>query len=581
MFQPLFRRSVVSSAVLAATLGLAACGGGDDLSVVVTPPPAAVLSNTVALTASNRLISFARTAPQVVTSTSPVITGLQPDETLLGMDYRPADGLLYAVGSSGAVYQLDPLTGVASGRIALTSAAAGNAPIVLSGTGFGVDFNPQSDRLRVISNTGQNLRINLVSTLGNTSVDTPVPAAAMVSGSAYTNSFSGTSITRLYNLNLTANTLDEQGTQNTTTGTTQPNDGTQTTIAPLGVAPTAVNGFDIDALNNVGYAAMTVGGSTSLYTINLSPAAGTNAATVIATIGNGSEGIRGVALAPVSAPVITALTTTNGLIRVAASAPNTIISNVPAITGLNGPATSPPEQILGVDFRPQDGLLWGISSAGRLYTIAPTSGVATFRAALMTDAATLSAIASAPSLSADFNPAANRLRVISPSGLNLRIAVVDIPAAGTAAAVPAGTTATDMPINRPGGAPASVIAAAYTNSFAGTASTQLFDLEAIADFLTLQNPPNSGTLTNQGTTGLGLDISNFAGFDIAGGQNGLVLGAVRANDTGPFLLRTISLTTGVVSTYSPVSTRVAPTDAQSQIGGAAGPALRDIAISFP
>lgn len=576
----MFRKSILSSAVLAATLGLAACGGGgDDLPVVVTPtPPAAVLSNTVALTASNRLISFARTAPQTITSTSPVITGLQAGETLVGMDYRPANGLLYAVGSSGAVYQLDPLTGVASNRIALTSAATGNAAIVLTGTSFGVDFNPQADRLRVVSNTGQNLRINLVNAPGNTFVDAALPATAAVSGSAYTNSFSGTSNTRLYSINLAANTLDEQGTLNPATGTTQPNDGTQTTIAPLGVTPTAVNGFDIDARNNTGYAAMTVGTSTSLYTINLSPAAGANAATVVATIGDGTESIRGVALAPVAAPVIAALTTSNGLITVAANAPNTMITNVPAITGLNGPTTSPAEQILAMDYRPQDGLLWGVSSAGRLYTIVPATGAATFRVAL--PAAAANAIAGVPSLSADFNPVANRLRVITPTGVNLRIAVVDIPATATTAAVAAGTTATDLPINRPGGAAATVLAAAYTNNFAGATATQLFDLEGDADFLTLQNPPNDGTLVNQGTLGLGLDISSFAGFDIAGGQNGLILGAVRANNTGPFLLRTINLTTGVVGVYNPVSTGVAPTDAQSQIGGAAGPAIRDIAISL-
>lgn len=571
----MFRKTILSSAVLAATLGLAACGGGDDLPVVVTP--AAVLNNAVALTASNRLISFDRTAPATITSTSPVITGLQAGETLVGMDYRPANGLLYAVGTSGAVYQLDPLTGVASNRIALTN-NAGNAPIVLTGTSFGVDFNPQADRLRVVSSTGQNLRINVVNALGNTFVDAQVPATAAVSGSAYTNSFAGTSNTRLYSLNLAANTLDEQGTLNPATGATQPNDGTQTTIAPLGVTPTAVNGFDIDARNNVGYAAMTVGTSTSLYRINLAPAAGTNAATVVATIGDGTESIRGVALAPVAAPVIAALTTSNGLITVAANAPNTMITNVPAITGLNGPATSPAEQILGVDFRPQDGLLWGVSSAGRLYTIVPTTGVATFRVALTGAAAT--AIAASPTLTVDFNPVANRLRVITASGANFRIAAADVaavPATATApatAAIPAGTTVVDGAINRAGGAASTVLAGAYTNSFAGATATQLFDLDGTADFLALQDA-NPGTLTNQGTAGLGLDISNFAGFDIAGGQNGLILAAVRANDTGPFLLRSINLITGLVVPYTPLTT-----DAQSQIGGSQGPAIRDIAISL-
>jgi hypothetical protein len=168
--------------------------------------------------------------------------------------------------------------------------------------------------------------------------------------------------------------------------------------------------------------------------------------------------------------------------------------------------------------------------------------------------------------------------VITPAGLNLRIAVVDIPATGTAALIPAGTTFTDTPINQMGSLP-SVIAAAYTNNFAGATSTRLFDLDESSNFFTLQDPPNAGTLVRIGTAGLGVDIAATAGFDITGGENGLILAAVRAVDNGPFFLRTINLTTGVIGVYNPVSTGTAPTDAQSMIGGANGPVLRDIAIS--
>ena len=576
----MFPKSILTTAVLAAMLVMGGCGGGTGTESVTmpTPPPAPamVLSDTVALTADNLLISFNRAAPQVLTSTSPAISGLVPSETLLGIDYRPSNGLLYGLGSKGNVYQLDPLTGVASNPVVLTNSATGNAPIVLQGVTFGVDFNPQADRLRVVSNTGQNLRINLGLSIGNTIVDTRLPPAAMVSGSAYTNSFAGVVNTRLLSINTVAGTLEEQGTLSPGTGLTQPNDGTQTVIAPLGVLPTGDSGFDIDPRNNLGYAAFTVAGKTGLYSINLAPAAGANAATLVNDISTGAKAIKGIALASVAAPKIVGLTSTNQLVTFASNAPNTLLSTV-SITGLNGPATGPAEQILGMDFRPQDGLLWALSNAGRLYTIVPATGVATFKT-IISDAAALTAVAAAPTLSVDFNPVANRLRVITPGGVNLRIAVVDIPAAGTAAAVTAGTTVTDGAINRSSAA-ARVIAAAYTNSFTGAVATQLFDLDETADTLALQNPPNNGTVVNQGTAGLGVNITGFAGFDIAGGGNGLILAAVRAGDSGPFLLRTLNLTSGAVGVYNPVSTGTAPTDAQSQIGGAAGPVLRDIAIT--
>ena len=98
----MFRKLVLSPLILAATLVLVGCGGDNIVKL-----PAPVLSNTVALTLGGRIISFNRTAPQTITSMSPVVTGLQTNETLLGIDYRPANGLLYAVGSSGAVYQGD------------------------------------------------------------------------------------------------------------------------------------------------------------------------------------------------------------------------------------------------------------------------------------------------------------------------------------------------------------------------------------------------------------------------------------------------------------------------------------------
>ena len=539
----MFRLSTLSSAALAITLGLTACGGSSD-----SPPPLATVpvGDTIALTISGRLISFNRDTPGTQVGAVTVI-GLAPAETLLGIDIRPANGVLHALGSNGGIYRIDPANGVATLVSTLRAAAGDDNPFTaLSGTSFGVDFNPVVDRLRVVSNTGQNLRINVDT--GDAITDgTITPASAAVSASSYTNAFSGTTSTRLFNLNLATNTLDLLN---------PPNDGTLVSGPPLGVAATAANGFDIDARTNTGYAALTVGSTTALYRINLTATAPTAAATLVGGIAGG-EGIRGLALIQPGAMKVTGLTADNRLVGFDARSPNTLTNNV-AITGLNAG-----ERILGIDVRPADSQLWALSSTARLYTLNPDTGVATFRVALFADPADATApfttLDASSTLSVDFNPAADRLRVISPSGQSLRINVAT------------GATTTDGGINRAGGA-ASVLAAAYGNNFAGTPVTTLFDLEGNADVLAVQNPPNDGTLSNIGA--LGIDISGLAAFDIAGGDNGLVLAALRSGNSGPFLLQTVSLTTGAVTPYLNTSGN----NALSQIGGASGPALIDIAI---
>ncbi len=107
--------------------------------------------------------------------------------------------------------------------------------------------------------------------------------------------------------------------------------------------------------------------------------------------------------------------------------------------------------------------------------------------------------------------------------------------------MPNGDRRSRCAVNRSGAA-ALVSAAAYTNSFAGTTATMLFDIDSAADTLALQNPPNDGTLANVGA--LGVDVAGDVGFDIAGGANGLALAALRTSVGGPVSLYRIDLATG-------------------------------------
>jgi hypothetical protein len=148
--------------------------------------------------------------------------------------------------------------------------------------------------------------------------------------------------------------------------------------------------------------------------------------------------------------------------------------------------------------------------------------------------------------------------VISNTGQNLRIDV------------DTGNTFTDGIINRPAGA-ASISAGAYTNNFAAAPSTVLMNIDILSDLLQKQDPPASGTQIDIGA--LGIDVSGDAGFDIAGGADGLAIAALRVGATGPYSLYRINLLTGAAT---PIAGTANP--ALSQIGGAAGPALRGIAI---
>lgn len=549
----MFRTRVMSSALVVAALGLSACGGSDDDPAVAPGVPGAMVGDTIALTASGRLLSFNRAAPGTIVG-SVAVSGLAPGETLVGIDRRPSDGRLYGLGSAGNLYQVDASTGAAVRTATLRAAAGDDNPFTgLSGANFGVDFNPAADRLRVVSDAGQNLRINVDT--GDAITDgTLSPATAAVTAAGYTNSFAGTSSTQLFGIDAATGRVHLQD---------PPNNGTLDAGVPLGVTADGANGFDIDARNNTGYAALRVGGETVLYAINL--AARANPATRVGALAT-TESIRGIALAQTPAPLVFGLTSDQRLVSFDPRTPNTLVRST-AIGGLGS------ETLVGMDFRPRDGTLWALSSTARLYTIDPATGAATFRAALVADPADTSAPFTGLSgavTAVDFNPAADRLRVITSTGLNLRIAVETTTSNGVAVA--AGQTTTDGAINR-ASAPPSIAAAAYTNSYAGAGTTALFGLEQTTDALALQNPPNDGTLNDIGA--LGIDITGPAAFDIAGGANGLALAALRSGGTGPFLLYTVSLTTGAATLYNNTSGNAAA----SQIGGTAGPAnLIDLAI---
>ncbi len=199
----------------------------------------------VGLTQASQLISFDSGSPGF-TSTPVAISGLLVGDTLLGIDVRPNTGMLYGLarnGTAGRLYTLNPASGLASLRSTIDQ--------LLSGTNFGVDFNPVADRLRVVSDSGQNLRINVETgvsvfdgELKYNSGDVNFPTSPMVVASAYTNSFPNAASTTLYNLDLNIQGLVSQN---------PPNAGTLNTVGSLSTFGFPEASFDIESPSNTGF----------------------------------------------------------------------------------------------------------------------------------------------------------------------------------------------------------------------------------------------------------------------------------------------------------------------------------------
>jgi hypothetical protein len=265
--------SQIVGAALAVALGSQTLGSGRAQAEFVT-----------GLTSTGNLVTFDSATPGTI-STTVAITGLQAGETLLGIDRRPANGLLYGLGSTSRIYTINTTTGVA------TSVGASPFAPALTGTAFGFDFNPVPDRIRVASTDTTNFRLNpndgtLAGTdtlLAYAAGDSGAGITPRVVGSAYTNNFNGAAVTTLFGIDSNRDVLVMQGGPN---GTPSPNGGVLTTIgAGLGFNTSDLVGFDVSGISGVAFASLTpaTGGASQLFTINLA----TGSATLVGTIGAG------------------------------------------------------------------------------------------------------------------------------------------------------------------------------------------------------------------------------------------------------------------------------------------------------
>ena len=186
---------------------------------------------------------------------------------ILGIDFRPANGQLYAVTNQSRLYTINTSNGAA------TRVGAGPFSPALEGVDVGFDFNPTVDRIRLTTQTGQNLRLNpndgtVAAVDGRLN-----PGSPTVTASAYTNNFAGSTTTVLYNIDSNTDRLVRQD---------PPNAGGLVDVGSLGVNVEGGNGFDIVSTNqviggttNMGYAVLRQNTNSKVYSINLTTGAAT------------------------------------------------------------------------------------------------------------------------------------------------------------------------------------------------------------------------------------------------------------------------------------------------------------------
>ncbi|MBL9174382.1 MAG: DUF4394 domain-containing protein [Verrucomicrobiales bacterium] len=460
------------------------------------------------LTRGKGLVSFVDRAGPVVEGAA--IKGLREGEQPLSLDVRPFTGGLYLVtrdeAGLGRLYTVDR----ASGQV--TEIPLAGAPFMPVG-GLDMDFNPAAlsgtNALRVVTSSGQNFRMVFTVSGATVNADGSINggggASPRLVATAYTRNVSG--LPGGGGVGGTAQYALDSGTD-TLYRVNPPNSGTLVDPKPLGLDIGDPAALDVVTGSDRALALLQVGGQSGLYDVDLV----TGQATRLRDLPDDVISIAAALPVAVIAEAAIGLATSNRLMRIPFTAAP--VESGPAVTGL-----ADGDELLSLDFRPRDGMLYGLargsSGMGRLYTVDARTGQAT---EVMLSGAEL-VIGTGAAI--DFNPVAlagvNALRILTAEGLNYRLvfgpqgAVVNV----------------DGAVNGAGeGVQPRVVATAYTNNrggmpgATGSGGTLQYAVDAATASLYRVNPPNNGTLTERRP--LPMAVGDRAGLDVITGSDRLI-----------------------------------------------------------
>jgi hypothetical protein len=519
---------------------------------VPSTAPVQAVGELLALTDNNGLVSFQSGFPSKL-CTSTTVSGLQGNESVLGIDTRPSDRSVYALTSAGRLYTVDSNSGAANLKATLTADPTDTTDpysVADLNSGIALDVSPAADQLRAYNGNGKNLRVMMDT--GNTFSDTQLSATNLspsnfgVTAISYTNGFAGTLNNTLYLIDTANDRL-----------LTTPGGASGGVLANIGSLQIqgdvqAVAGLEINAVNNSAFAALQVGtqagNSSDLYSINLTNGAATRVGTIGAT-----ARVRKITYASPPVATLVGITTNNQLVTFSLANPGTLTSSMP-ITGMQGGETP-----AGLDIRPSNQTAYIFSNGFRVYTLNQTTGMATLTGSLTPAAGSGFSQVNGGNFGTDFSPPADALRIYTDAEQNLAVLADSGQVALQATSLRRGQN--DVNANT---AP-DIFAIAYTNNYAGAPNTVLYSLDAPTNSLVATNPANGGVLNTVGlltTTSTGASFNLTGGLDIVGGDNGLAVAALQPLNTNQSTLYTVNLATGLLT---PVGA-IGPAGTQPLIG---------------
>ncbi len=509
-----------------------ATNGGGAVSAPFTQAVSSATPNANLLLDGNRLVTLSTLVP--TDYPAPVdITGLTSGETLVAIARRPNNGFLYGLAvtpmGQGRLYAVHPSTGFARTLGVLESFVAGDGitPRPIAGTRYGMHVAPGADVLRIATDTGLNFRFDLMLAraldgdlgLPGLQMDSNINGATTrIDALSYTDSRLNATVSTLYTIDSAIDSLCIQSPFNS---------GIQTSCLPLSGGVDSVVGFDIPPSVGVtiSHNPVTAGSATAIFqlagetTQRIGQIDLTNGTIAASRPAIGAGGIRSFALQmPSGIPMYSLRINGSQLLTFSSANPGA----VQALT-LLGVAAG--EQMVGVDFRPATGHLYGFAvdaaaDTGSLYLIELSTGICTqLSPGAIAFVNGVGAAVDLPTTVAgygfDFNPATDRIRVTTGTDLSFRVnPVAGTPVDGDSTLL--GNQA-DPVINPPLG---TVPAVAYTNSSdIGGSVTTLYAINSTGDELCILTAA-TGTLSNCGAIPLGLNlqsIGTLTGFDIPSG----------------------------------------------------------------
>lgn len=497
------------------------------------------------LTTSNALVGVDSSNGR--TGDSLAITGLQASENLFDIDYRNADGRMWALSTLGNLYTINLETGAATLQSTLKNSLdpmLNNFALNAAET-YSIDFNPTVDRLRIIGTDDMSYATNVENGLTVTNGSLTLaggPANGVVVDAAYTDTFSTTAGrgTTLFSIDAQNGALY---TQNVMTGAL-------TQVASLGVAGLQdIQGYDIDPETQQGLAVFQVNGDTALYRVSTSAAA-----TLVNGLDLDGETAIGFTTVTTANPTVVGLSESEGFFTFRYRTPETITDRT-AVTGLVDPMN---EVIYGMDYstnsgdatnRPQS--LYVLTNSNLYQTNALAPSALTSPRALTGG----TALDPAVDYSIDFNPTNGGLRVVGSDDSNRAITITATNAA----------TIADNAVITPG--TRDLISHAYVNSVPGTTTTRLLAVDAAAREFVQQAVPAATTTS---LNAISFAVARDTAFDIRYPGDAVVLFASKAaSGDRTTLYSATAISGGGINVGSAIG----------QIGGSTGPTdILDLAI---